>query len=159
MASTETTRVTRSHTLHIRAPAADVFPLLCPVREHDWIEGWNGEVFYSESGLVENNCVFASDLPGRGREIWTVSRYEPARYILEFVRMNPDTAVTKLNIALEETADGETHMHWQEVLTVIAPDGAAMLEGLTPEHFRHRMQRLEQILNHYCVTGEMLTAE
>ena len=35
-----------------------VFPLLCPVREKDWLDGWNYKMIYSKSGLIEKNCVF-----------------------------------------------------------------------------------------------------
>lgn len=31
-------RIVKSYTMHLCAPPADVFPLLCPVREYEWIE-------------------------------------------------------------------------------------------------------------------------
>ena len=31
-------RVVKSYTMHLGAPPAEVFPLLCPVRETEWIE-------------------------------------------------------------------------------------------------------------------------
>ena len=37
-----------------------VFPLLCPVREADWIPGWQYELVYSESGVAELGCVFTT---------------------------------------------------------------------------------------------------
>ena len=33
-------RITRAYDQHLAAEPARVFPLLCPVRELDWIEGW-----------------------------------------------------------------------------------------------------------------------
>jgi hypothetical protein len=33
-------RITRRHTQHIEAPPEHVFPLLCPVGEEDWLDGW-----------------------------------------------------------------------------------------------------------------------
>ena len=177
MPQTQTKRVSFSHTLHIQATPDEVFPLLCPVREHDWIQGWNGQLIYSESGYVEDNCIFESDMPGRGREVWSVSRYEPDRYILEFVRMNLDMAVTKLNIALRETEAGETELDWTEVITALNPEsgcpegteqdtglggsrneGRALLDTVDEDVYAQRMAHLSTILNHYCTTGEMLRA-
>jgi hypothetical protein len=34
-------RIVKSYTMHLCAPPAEVFPLLCPVRETDWIEPWS----------------------------------------------------------------------------------------------------------------------
>ena len=48
----------------VPAPPAEVFPLLCPVREHDWVEGWQAEVLHSESGVAELGCVFLADARG-----------------------------------------------------------------------------------------------
>ena len=35
-----------------------LFPLLCPARECDWIQGWDCELIYTDSGYAEDNCVF-----------------------------------------------------------------------------------------------------
>jgi hypothetical protein len=57
--------------LIIAADPQKVFPLLCPVREYEWIEPWQCRVRYSESGVAENNCIFETDFfHNGGREIW-----------------------------------------------------------------------------------------
>ena len=49
-------RVTLSHSQRIEAPPARVFPLICPVRETEWLDGWGEqlEVIHSDSGLAED---------------------------------------------------------------------------------------------------------
>ena len=54
-------RVTHTYTQRLVAPPAAVFPLLCPVREADWIDGWNPLLVLSHSGLAEPDCVFVTD--------------------------------------------------------------------------------------------------
>ena len=39
--------------LHFDAPPDRVFPLLCPVREYDWIDGWECRMVYAETGVAE----------------------------------------------------------------------------------------------------------
>jgi hypothetical protein len=57
-----------------------VFPLLCPVREYEWIEPWSCDMVFSESGLAENNAVFRTHFPAQGgEETWVVCRYEKDR--------------------------------------------------------------------------------
>ncbi len=43
-------RVTRSFRMHLTAAPAGVFPLLCPTREHDWVDTWKCRTIYSDSG-------------------------------------------------------------------------------------------------------------
>src|SRR5882672_10992531 len=49
-----------SHTYRQRlcASPAKVFPLLCPVREAEWADGWLPELVISSSGVAECACVF-----------------------------------------------------------------------------------------------------
>ncbi len=49
---------------HFHAPYSKVSPLLCPVREYEWIEPWQCEMLHSDSGFAEKNCVFRTDAPG-----------------------------------------------------------------------------------------------
>ncbi|MDP7114503.1 MAG: hypothetical protein QGH45_21200 [Myxococcota bacterium] len=58
---------------------AEVFPLLCPVREYEWIDDWSCEVQYTASGVAEQGCAFRTQL--QAGESWICSRYEPERAI------------------------------------------------------------------------------
>lgn len=68
-------RVTRTYTQQLNASPDRVLPLLCPVREADWIEGWEPTEVWSSSGVAEPDCVFttASD---DGIAIWYITRLE-----------------------------------------------------------------------------------
>jgi hypothetical protein len=72
-------RVVKEYVHEVHARPEKVFPLLCPVREYEWIEGWNCDMLYSESGVAEDNCVFRTHLPDRGEATWVVSKYDRAR--------------------------------------------------------------------------------
>ena len=56
----QATRVTHEYSQTNDAPPEKVFPLLCPVREEEWVPGWQGRVIYSQSGVAESSCVFAT---------------------------------------------------------------------------------------------------
>lgn len=141
--------------MSLAGPPERVFPLLCPVREYDWIESWSCVMVFSESGVAELGCIFVtSDHHDPGDEVWTVSRYEPNRAI-EFVRVLPGRWVTKLDIALTPRQDGTTSARWTITQTALTEAGAAGMDAA-----RERMvavpPRLELELNHYLTTGEML---
>ena len=67
-------RIIRHYKERIAASPSQIFPLLCPVREYDWLEGWDCDMIYSESGFAENNNVFTTGFLGQGKEIWVVTR-------------------------------------------------------------------------------------
>ncbi len=140
----------------IAAPATVVFPLLCPVREYDWIDGWECEVLYSASGVAENNCVFTTNNPERGGEaIWTVTRYEPENCLIQFSIQYPGQFIEKLDICGEETQGG-TLLKWRRTYTALSESGQALLEAVVAPHIDLVMGYLHAALDHYCQNGAML---
>jgi len=53
-------RVSRTSVQHLAAKPAVVFPLLCPVREADWIDGWDPISVFTNSGAAEPDCIFVT---------------------------------------------------------------------------------------------------
>jgi hypothetical protein len=149
-----TRRVARyAHTVPF--PAGKVFPLLCPVREYDWIDGWQCEVVYTESGTAENNCIFVTEFPDSGRQVWNVSRYEPDMRI-EFVMIGADLA-SRLNIQLTESG-GETTLRWERIFTGLTPEGNRLAALHDEEWMQTLGDRLHDMMGHYLSTGRMLTS-
>jgi hypothetical protein len=69
-----------------------VFPLLCPVREADWIDGWGPIAVWSKSGLVEPDCVFLTRSEPH-ESIWYVTCHEPERNHVEMLKITPGVTV------------------------------------------------------------------
>ena len=149
-------RITKQVNMTIQALPDEVFPLLCPVREYEWIEPWQCDMVYSESGIAENNCIFLTDLPDRGGpEIWTVSRYEPNRCI-EFVRFTPGEKIVRLDIWLAPTASGHCDLLWRKIFTGLSQNGNRVVETLANNQFEIESQMIQRMLDHYLKTGQRL---
>jgi hypothetical protein len=156
MATFKPHRIVNQGRQHYPAPPTKVFPLLCPVRESEWLEGWNYEMIWSDSGVAEENCIFSTDFSDvGGREIWVVSRYAPPTAI-EFVRFGRQDVVIRLAIQLTAAADGNTTAQWRRVCTGLTPEGNAYLLNLDAGAFEMQMRVLERTLSHYLTSGEML---
>src|SRR4051794_16631877 len=122
-----------------------VFPLLCPVREYEWLDGWESEMVYSQSGVAETDCVFKT----RFREVpetWHVNICEPLRRI-EYLVEAPDTLITRLTIDLARSGEGRTQMRWRRVFTSLSPSGQAHAKGWTSDRERELGLRLEHFLS------------
>ena len=139
----------------VPAPLERVFPLLCPVREYDWIPTWQGELLHSVSGVAEEDCVFRTAVPfGAGSMTWVVSRYEPPVRI-EFTCFLPDFYVFRLKIALTASA-GATRLDWTRRWLAVGSLGEAWLAAQSEVEQRKMIDTLRQLLTHYLATGKML---
>ncbi len=77
-------KITRDYRQVIYATPEKVFPLLCPVRETEWFDGWEYEMIYSKSGIVEEGAVFSSPSPGEEDFIWVVTKHDSESHEVEF---------------------------------------------------------------------------
>jgi hypothetical protein len=149
-------RSKHSYTQHLVAGPAAVFPLLCPVREADWIEGWDPLLVISSSGLAEPDCVFTTSAEPNAA-VWYVTRHEPVEFV-EMVRITPEVTACRLTIRLRAASGGceadVTYCH-----TSLGPAGDAFLAGFTAEYYRAFMQDWESRLNHYLRHGTALQRE
>jgi hypothetical protein len=142
--------------MQLAASPREVFPLLCPKREYEWIPIWQCRMMYSDSGAAEDNGIFYTDFrPDRGPEWWVVSRYEPCRTI-EFIRFAPGVRISRLDIHL--TADGpqRTIATWTQTMTALSAEGNSDIDRYGDSSYSHEIELLEKLLNHYLQTGTML---
>ncbi|MFW5488512.1 MAG: hypothetical protein ACNI3A_08885 [Desulfovibrio sp.] len=165
MNRTETFKRTKTvRSMHFAHPAEEIFPLLCPVREYDWIEHWQCAMIFSQSGVAEAGCVFTTDFPGDGPATWVCTRYEPPLRI-DYTTFSAAGYVRTLEIVLQpdetekELAQNELigcGIQWILRFTPLTPSGSRAVDALTPEKLQADLARLEKELAHYLAQGEML---
>ena len=132
------------------------FPLLCPVRETDWIPDWDPKLVVSNSGVMELDCLFIEpDTPNDA--IWIVTRYDPNRFV-EMYRTAPAVTVSKFSITLDEAKDGTTRAFISYEHTALSNEGEKAVNNFTSEHFNELMNHFEAAINHYLSTGQKITA-
>jgi hypothetical protein len=138
------------------APPEKVFPLLCPVREADWVPGWQHHLIYSGSGFAEDGCVFSTPNETGPETIWLATHYDPAAFKVAYAWVQPGMIATQLRISLAPAAGGTTCAHIRYLYTGLSPEGNAILDRYTPEWFREKMQGWEAAINHYLRTGKLI---
>ncbi len=144
-------RLTREYPMLMAYPARDIFPLLCPVREYEWIPHWRCRLVHSQSGHAELGCVFQTDFTDDyGLETWVVSRYEKEKEIA-FVRTG-EHRTTRYTISLTPTAGGTTLL-WRQEITALTPRGEELLGAVAESGFTAMMRQLEELLNRHLDKG------
>jgi hypothetical protein len=122
-----------------------IFPLLCPVREYEWIPEWKCDVIQTKSGVNEKGCIFRTNFDGfGGPEIWVTSVFEPNRH-LEFVRTSP-CLVTIYTIDLMP-AKGGTTLTWDQTVTALNEQGNLLIETHTEADYNGMIKSLETKLD------------
>ncbi|HEX2529861.1 MAG TPA: hypothetical protein VHK70_00140 [Burkholderiaceae bacterium] len=150
-------RATRSYTQSLIADPAVVFPLLCPVRECDWIAGWDPLLVVSSSGLAEADCVFTT-ASEPANAIWYITRHDPAAGFVEMLKITPDITACRLTIQLRPVPGGSeadiTYSH-----TSLGSKGDEFIASFTEDYYRSFMLDWESRLNHYLRHATALQVE
>lgn len=129
----------------IKATPEEIFPLLCPTREADWIPGWNVELVYTESGYAEDKCIFRtmdSDIAGEG--IWTFTGYEENEFI-EFVKLSIDLII-HVQISLKQENENTTKITWNAVSTALTEKGNILIDVNRGHHGSSLIKLIDKYL-------------
>jgi hypothetical protein len=154
-------RVKHNFTQSIKGTPEQVFPLLCPVRETDWIPGWTTDWVISNSGVAEQDCIFQTPpRPGAGEaaSIWVITRHDAEAFEVEMFKVTPEFTVGKLQISLSAQGEAGTNATISYEFTSLGPLGDTYLEGFTAQWYEEFMQVWEKQMNHYLETGELIPA-
>jgi len=144
-------KVIRTYTQKIKGTPAQIFPLLCPVREKDWIDGWDPEIVYSDSGIAEKDCVFVTYIGGK-KTVWVITRYEPENNFTEMIRYNGDTLIVKLSVTIAKT-DAGSDVNITYTYTAVNDEGKREIEAFTQQYYDNFMKEWEENMNHYLLNG------
>lgn len=149
-------RISHTYTQIINGSNKDIMPLYCPVRELDWCENWNPKTVYSNTGIVEEDCIFVTT-HGDTDVVWIVSDFDVEKGFVKMFYHVPDLLVTKLEIRLKPIKNGKTKAVLIYSKTALSDKGDAIVKSFTKEDYDIMMDSWEKAMNHYLKTGEMLT--
>lgn len=147
-------RISKRYTMQIAAKPAVVFPLLCPEREKEWLDGWAYEMIYSQSGFAEQGCAFKTKLLPEGEAYWLMTRHIPP-HEAEYVRFVTGKMFVALSFKLAER-DGGTAMDMEYTYTAVTEKGNEFVAGQADAGFEMIRKRMENSLGYFINTGKML---
>ncbi|MFT3781797.1 MAG: hypothetical protein QM790_07240 [Nibricoccus sp.] len=130
-----------------------IFPLLCPVREYDWIPWWRAELIHSKSGFAEENCIFRTHVGPPAGLTWVCTRFEPNQAI-DYTCFAPDKLIVRLKILLVPIAN-TTQIVWTRDWLSLGAAGDAVIEQWSATEYRAIMAQHEKDMEHYLRTGRL----
>jgi hypothetical protein len=151
-------RATHEYMQSNAAPPESVFPLLCPVREGEWVPGWQYRMIHSISGVAEAGCVFTTPNEDGSETIWMVTAYEPSAFRIAFAWVHPGLVTAWIRISLAGNSRGTTEARIWYSYTGLSEAGNREVERYDRDWFEHKMRSWEAAINHYLKTGKRLDA-
>jgi hypothetical protein len=151
-------RVTHEYIQTNPAAPAKVFPLLCPVREADWVPGWHYRLVYSDSGVAELGCIFttpdppSANSPASLETTWIVTEYDPPTFRIAFVWIAPGRVITQIQIQVASGGDACSRTNIRYCYTGLSEEGNRELEQYDRVWFETKMKHWEATMNHYLRT-------
>lgn len=153
------TRVESTAEQTFDAPFERLFPLLCPVREYEWIDGWECHLVQSRSGLIEKGCIFVTHFLETGPMVWVTSEYDPGRGRIEFTRFLDQNCVSIMTIIVGRLAPNRCEVSFHVSYTSLNPQGDKIVEHLSRdggEALRQERLLVFRKLDHFLRTGTKL---
>ena len=148
-------RVTRRYVQTIHAVPSVVHSLICPVKEAEWLDSWDYQLIFSQSGVAEHGCVFTSQSAGE-KTIWLITKRDNDRCETEFVRLTPGSRVAVVTVRIEDGGQQTSRVHISYTITALTAAGNAFIDSFSEKNFVKDMQFWEATMNHYLKTGKAL---
>ena len=89
------------------ANADDVFSLICPMREHNGVEGWQTGIIWSRAHAIDGDYIFKNCvIPTERNAFWVTTTYDAKIRHAQFVKIVPDIAVMRLWVIVTRSTKG-----------------------------------------------------
>lgn len=143
-------------TIHLEQSPDAVFPLFGPIRESEWAAEWSITVMHSTSPLLdEEGAVFTTHLHGDHPTIWVVTRFDAGTRTIQYARITPDVQAVIIDIACQQSEDGNTDAAVSYTLTGLSKAGNQRITAFAA-NYDAMMRHWERAINHRLRTGEVL---
>ncbi|AOT69530.1 hypothetical protein [Geosporobacter ferrireducens] len=134
----------------------EIFPLLCPVREKEWLQDWDYKMIYSESGYAEKGCIFETN-NNYGSYRWIITKHDKDRHEIQFVKIMTDKIIVIIDIDLEGDNKKLTTCNIQYTFIPLGDEASEDMHNENTENvFNKHMKKWEDSLNYFLKHSEML---
>lgn len=148
-------KVVRKYRQELKSNITTIFPLLCPVKEKEWLPGWNYDLIFSESGYAEKGCVFETSNE-YGTYHWIMTKYDVTIGEIQFVKLTKKENVIIDLILTEQSKDVTICEITYTFIPMSVADFNRLERDNSVEIFNSHMRIWEETLNYYLVNKRMI---
>jgi hypothetical protein len=152
-------KLIRKYQQTLEGTKVEIFPLLCPVREKEWLQDWEYKMIYSESGFAEKGCIFETN-NNYGSYQWIVTKHDKDSHEIQFIKVRANDIYVIIDIELTEKSERVILCNIQYTFIPLENEVAEiMYRENTEEAFNEHMKKWEDSLNYYLKNAKMLLKE
>lgn len=151
------------HEMVVRADPDECFALACPVAELDWIDGWQFDLTYSDSGKNEDDCIFLEPASGLAvhrtvgaNTTWYTTLYDTESRRFHAVLLTRDFVIGRWSLEVDDLGAGRSRFRWSLTYSGLNEQGNRIIRE---NGFEQRVLNMERFLalsaKRYLETGEI----
>lgn len=150
-------RISKTATFKVIGNVQDVFPLFGPLLEKEWAEGWDPEIIFSSTGMVDRHMVFRTKAHDAREKsfTWVVSHFEPHNYFIEYTVFS-HLRIWFIAVRCEQLPDA-TRTTVTYTYTGTTDEGNDLNRKALEEMFARDLTDWQEALNHYLVKISLMT--
>jgi len=150
-------RISKTAAITLNAPLDKAFPLFGPIKEKEWAAGWNPQILYSTTNLIDEHMVFKTLSPHGHDEpdyIWTVSKYMLAQALIEYMVYTPERVWWITIQCRADIPDQTTRAEITYTFTGLTDKGNAINEKALQSMYAQDLKDWEEAINYHIETGK-----
>ncbi len=153
----EAKRVSKTRDIVLNGRIEDVYPLFGAIEEKKWARGWDLELIYSETKLIEKNMIFTTKGKDEGENeyLWNVTQYKPEEYIIEYT-VSTGNRVWSILVICSEIDENNTKATISYTYTGLNSKGNELNESHIKRMYAEDLKDWERAINYYLETGGIL---
>ncbi|WP_207485501.1 hypothetical protein [Arenibaculum pallidiluteum] len=129
------THLEREHRILIEGAIDRVFPLFTPIGEMLWVDGWEPDFIFPESGEARDGMIFRTT-HGNEETLWSCIAWDPDAHRVRYARVTPGSRFGFVEVLCRETSPQQTEASIRYILTALSQAGASYLADLTPNAYK-----------------------
>ena len=119
------------------------FPYFSPIGEKVWAPGWDPELLHPPGVEWAAGLVFRTKSE-HGEATWVVTALDREHHAVEYHKLEPDRAVTKVSVTCRARGAHETDVQVTYFLVGLSEIGNQVVQSMTPESYEERMKNWQR---------------
>lgn len=140
-----------------------MFALACPKEELKWIDQWQYDMIYSDSGKNGNNCIFKEKMSGlfvlNAPDIetyWYTTLYDQQLLRFHALLIYGNVATGKFEFDVTGNSHGNSKADWRLTFTALNENGNRLADEALKDRMTAKLHFLGESAKHFLETGNIL---
>ena len=146
-------KVSKTATIILNGKIEKVFPLFGAFEERKWAEGWDPELIYPSTEIIEEGTTFKTK--GQGTDepefIWRVTKYQPEQFLIQYLVSTINRYWT-ITVICKSAEDNKTSAEVTYSFIGLNEIGNKYNKEALQRMYKHSLKDWEEEINRYLNT-------